>query len=798
MGERDAFMAKSATESGTPSRPADDRRPPLGTRVDVSEDSTVCGRIAGFLVRARWPLFAGALVVAAAAWPISRRLEFDRSIDNMFSPTERILQDFHRFRDRFGGDQILLIVYEDARLFAPEGDGLRRCRDATRAARRVPGVLAVLSPSVLDTLLKGLGTSMVDATSRLARRFRGLFEGYTHGADGKVASVVCILDEKFVNEHGTAGTIDGLRSIAAGLDAGVLVGEPVMVHDSFEYVEEDARRLSWVSTCLLGATILAVLRSARWALVALAVVHWTLLATEAVLHSSGLRLSMVSSMLTAVVTVIGVATVMHVAIGFRDRRQLGAAPADALRCAIGRLATPIFWACVTDAAGFLALLAARAGPIRDFGLMMACGSMIVLLASALLIPAMALVGHASAPARGPSAASRLDRALGALFDLVQRRAGWVAACVLAAVAVSVIGGARLDVETDFTRNFRSGSPIARAYAFVEDRLGGAGAWDIMVPAPEVLDAAYIDRLLALQERIRALRDPRTGEPALGSVLSLADAIDAGSLHPFLAAMPPELRARGLRAVMPDFLQALRGEDPETGSPWMRVMLRAYDRRDAETKRWLIAEVERIVGETFPEGEDDGRAAVTGFYVLLTHLVAGMLRDQWRCFAAAVVGVGAVMTIALRSVRGALAALVTNGLPIVIALGAVGWAGMKLNMGAAMMAAVSLGLSVDSSLHYLDAFEREWRKERDRVRALAVAQRTVGRALVFATIALAIGFATLGASDFAPTVSFGGLAAATLVGGLLGNLTLLPLLLLFIHRGPAHAPIPGTSPIRRET
>ena len=99
----------------------------------------------------------------------------------------------------------------------------------------------------------------------------------------------------------------------------------------------------------------------------------------------------------------------------------------------------------------------------------------------------------------------------------------------------------------------------------------------------------------------------------------------------------------------------------------------------------------------------------------------------------------------------------------------------MNMGAAMIAAVSMGLSVDSSIHYLTGYLVE-RQKGDHGRALRQTQGRVGRALVLSTLALIVGFTALCVSEFVPTIYFGILASLAMLGGLLGNLVVLPLLL----------------------
>ena len=245
----------------------------------------------------------------------------------------------------------------------------------------------------------------------------------------------------------------------------------------------------------------------------------------------------------------------------------------------------------------------------------------------------------------------------------------------------------------------------------------------------------------------------------------------------MAQVPAEIRARGMASTMPTFVSALRTNHVDAGEPnFLRIMLRAREQQPAGEKSWLIDEVRRLAEEAFPPEGDTVGAEVTGFYVLLTNLIKSILRDQWVCFLVATIGIGLMMCIAFRSIRLALIALVPNALPILFVLGGLGWVGLRINMGAAMIAAVSMGLSVDSSIHYITAFRRARRAGNSVTQAIVEVQQTVGRAVVFSTLALTVGFLVLCSSEFVPTIYFGALAALSMLGGLLGNLVVLPLLL----------------------
>ena len=759
---------------------------------------TFAERISRWLISWRWALLAIAVIAAAIAYVPSRQLEFDRSIENMFAPDDPLLAPYEKLKRTFGGNEIVLAVYRDDELLHEDGRGLDRLKKITAELRSVGGVKDALSLADVDDLLETSTfgqTRIYDGDDVAARKFLALFEGYTHSADHRTTAIVCMLEPESTAETSRRKTIDGLRLAIEKFSRDqldgepvMLAGEPVMVTDGFRYIEEDGTFLGWASTALLALTIALCFRSLRWVLIPLAVVQLTLLLTRATLVWSGLHLSMVSTMLTAIVTVICVATMVHVIVRFREARQQGASARDALAGTGAILAGPICWACATDAVGFSALLVTDVGPVRDFGVMMAIGGLLVILSVALLVPPLVLWGRFDVDPKRAWGEAALERLLHRMFRLVERKPKSVAVVTLL-VAVAVGSGARrLEVESDFTKNFRSDSPVVQSYKLVESELGGAGVWDVIVPAPKALDGDYLKRVRKLENELRQIEisvDAGDERPAkLSKVLSLAD-VDATSksLRVMRLLPTPEFRAKIMQRKMPKFMETLRGTDEKSNGGqggdaqrhYLRIMLRSSEQQSSATKTALIEEVERISRQHFPAAE------VTGFYVLLANLIDSMIRDQWITFGVACLGIGLMMIIATRSIRLGLAALVPNALPIVMVTGVMGWLDLKINMGAAMIAAVSMGLSIDSSIHYLADFRRRRREGLSRDEALAAAQQTVGRAIVFSTLALIVGFATLSFSQFVPTIYFGVLVSLSMFGGLIGNLLVLPLLIRMIVR-----------------
>ena len=777
------------------------------------------------MIRWRWICFWISILLLVAAWPGSQRLSFDRSLQRMFALDDPTRTDFEFLQLKFGVSDLVVFAYRDESLWAKDGSGLERLKRLRERVEAIPGVAIAMDLSKIDQMLGQLdqpfailGTLqgkrkpyvLLEEDNALAQKFIAIFEGQTHSRNGTLVAIACLLKPPDQSNIATKKTLFELRKLAdslavEGLSNGMLVGQPVMVEEGFDEIEQDGKRLSIVSTLCLALLILVGFRSLRWAIISIAVVQWSLIVTRGLLEWLAWDLTMVSSMLASIVTVIGVATTMHWMLGYQQARKSNATPEEALRLSSKRLWRPIMWACITDAIGFASLSFAKVGPVQDYGCMMAIASMVVLIGIFVLVPTLALF---------PLAPKNYAKGLGLSYELFQipgdeslRRFllwilrlvnRWPVAVSVAAIVVcffAVLGSLRLKVETDFIKNFRSDAPLVVAYRAVESELGGAGVWDVILPAPKVLSQTYLDQVAELEKRLLALKVPGDIPLQLTKVMSFADADEASRLSPILGRLSIEVRLIGMRQVMGRFVDTLISK-PGDGQRYLRIMLRSREQAEAAQKEQLIAEVQRTVNEAIRSeqwndvfGTVDGskstsrreaspgsKATVSGYYVLLSQLVSSVVADQWRCFAVATFGIWIAMSIALRSPGMALLTILPNALPSLCILGWMGWTGTRVNLGAAMIAAVSMGLSVDSSLHYLIRFQRERTDGRSFDDALASAQSEIGMAILLSTCALVLGFGSLATSNFLPTVVFGTTASISMMGGLLGNLLVLPALL----------------------
>lgn len=741
------------------------------------------------LIRWRSVLLVAALVTTVALVPISKKLAFEQSIESLYASEDPHLREFLASRQTFGGDEFVIVAYVEPNLFLPDSSTLtdeasQRMEAFAAKLNQVPGVM----PESTQHLAKALRFPYGRAT------VRQIVVGVLVGKDEQTNAVVLrVMPEKDAPVS-RGETIARIRQLATEHDPpAMVVGEPVQIHDMFRYVEQDGHKLFASSLSLLALVLLLLLQRVRWVVLPVLVVVVSIVWTEALFVMSGLRLSMVSSMLNSLITIIGVQTAMHVSLYFRDQHR-SLPPAEALRQSMMELASPVWWAVATTAFGFGVLLSSHINPVASFGVMMAIGSLVVLVAVTVLLPGCVLFGR-MLPEPPPSAADRrVSAVLGRITLWVEHHPQRVFFASLGIVAFASVGFLWLRVETDFTKNFRQHSPIVQSLRFVEGKLGGAGSWEVNFPAPAKLTDDYIERVRKFAEHLRteyAVPDvdmeSEVGGAAtagrLSKVLAITDGLDLIPERILFKSLSLETRIELLGSIQRDFVDSLY--NPKLGR--MRLLLRAYERQPSDTKLKLISDIERLARETFgdfavvptrPEGKEEaaGSPQTTGLFVLLAFLIESLMDDQWTSFFLSTLGITSMMWYAFRSLPIGLMSLVPNLFPNVLVIGLMGWIGLPINIATAMIACVSMGLTVDSSIIYIDGYRRERARGLRVHEALHETHKQVGRALVYTNAALMAGFSVLALSHFIPLVYFGLLVSLAMFGGLIGNLVFLPLLI----------------------
>ncbi len=718
--------------------------------------------------------FFAILLATFLSIPLAGKLRLDESIESMYAPDNPQLKASLASKEAFGGDEFVVVAWKQENLL--EQDGLDQIRKFAKTLSEIPGVNSESTQSLAEVLEPEEASFLVRLYLRLPSTQENLLnssQGILVSEDRKTTAVVLRLKSKDETSTPRSETYATLRKVAAEHNPpAVVVGEPIQVNDMFRYIEDDGRTLGLASTGILLVVIFIMFRSIRWTVIPILVVQISLILMKALLVAAGMRLSMVSTMVDSLVTIVGIATVMHFIVRYREFRVDRSRKA-AFRWTLHSLFRPTALTIATTAIGFAALVTSRINPIQTFGLMMAVGTLLVLVSVLCVVPSGALTGKFANDPGKPPFQPVIKNGLLRLTTLVDR-APLLLAILFGGLLIGTGWGLRdLRVETDFSKNFRASSPIVIGLDFFEDRLGGAGNWELNFPAPQELTEDYLNKVRSLSSELKELQVD--GKPALTKGVAFTDPTDMIPSMPMLGGTLEKRRAL-MQQFQPEFEASMYrpGDDKTPGR--MRIILRSLERQPAGTKLDVIKSVTDTGKKYF--GDD---VSATGMFVLLAYLIENLLDDQLVSLLLAAVGIVVVMTLAFHSWRIGLISLLPTVFPIVVLIGGMGWLNMPINIGTAMIASVSLGLTIDSSIHYLKRFYDTFNTTGDLQTALRASHESVGMAMVLANVALIAGFSVLTLSHFLPLVYFGILFSIAMLGGLLGNLLLLPLLLKYIVR-----------------
>ena len=307
------------------------------------------------VIRWRLALFCIGAITLAVAYPISRQLKTEQSVVSLFGETDPTLRDYREFKRWFGRNDVLVLMYRDESLASEAG--LERSEALTRRVRDIPGVAATLSPWILNRAAEGMSPDsllpfgksdnpipkLMRPDDTVGKGLSDIFSGYTHSADFTHGAVVAMVDDS-----GSAATVRELKQVADawGATPGVsdvsLVGEPVLVEEAFALVRQDGARLAVLTVVLLSLVVAFSLFDIRLVVLLALTIAWSVIVSKALMFLLSVSLSLIASILTAIVTVIAVTAVLHLGVRYHSRRARGFTRQDASTTVLCQMAAPIF------------------------------------------------------------------------------------------------------------------------------------------------------------------------------------------------------------------------------------------------------------------------------------------------------------------------------------------------------------------------------------------------------------------------------------------------------------------------
>jgi len=329
-------------------------------------------------------------------------------------------------------------------------------------------------------------------------------------------------------------------------------------------------------------------------------------------------------------------------------------------------------------------------------------------------------------------------------------------------------------------SFGEHSRVVRSVRFVEERLRPANSLEIEIALPAETALEDPETLRKVDELSQILPTVE----GLGSTTSVLDLLKR--VNRLLHDDDPAFERLGeSRSANAEMVELIALDDPELLASWvsldrtrLRISVEAAEQSYFRHKVGLEA-VRRYARSVLPQSWG---FRFSGVYAIAVDWVRDVQGTQLRSFPVAFVLVLVMVAVFLRSFSLGLAAMVPTLLPVVVTLGTMGWAGMSLDVGRAMIAAVLIGIAVDDSIHVLHQYRRRREAGEGPPEAIRGAVLHVGRAVVTTSIALSLGFLTLMASAWQTIASFGFFVSLAILGALAASLFVLPALIFAFARG----------------
>jgi predicted RND superfamily exporter protein len=442
--------------------------------------------------------------------------------------------------------------------------------------------------------------------------------------------------------------------------------------------------------------------------------------------------------------------------------------------------------------------------------MMSAGIVVSMIVTFLILPAGLMLMRKEAPQARRYTRFSLTPLL-ARFTEAHGRFILVISCF--AFIISALGISRLAVENSFIDYFKDTTEIYQGMRVIDQKLGGTSPLDVIVEmdrseasapavAPEAdvqangefdefdeFDETQDDKkywftaqrmagVMKIHDYLDSL--PETGKVlSLGTMLKVAEKLNNGKpLDNFqLALLYNELPDKFRSIVLKPYISLEHNQ--------ARFTMRVKDSEKSLKRDLLLKRVRHDLIHKL--GLKPEQVHLTGLLVLYNNMLQSLFKSQILTLGVVVLALMGMFLILFKSIKIAVIAIVPNLLAISVVLGVMGWLNIPLDMMTITIAAISIGIAVDNTIHYIYRYKREFRVDLNYMKTVHRCHGSIGHALYYTSLTIIIGFSILVLSNFIPSIYFGLLTGLAMFIALTGALTLLPcLLVVFKPFGPGAA------------
>ena len=599
-------------------------------------------------------------------------------------------------------------------------------------------------------------------------------------------------NQKKINLSKEAILINDIRNISnLYKDKGeiFLGGGAMIAHDTIKMIQQDLFTFGVAVFFMFVLILSLIFRQFRWVVIPLTSAGLSALFTTGLISWLGWKVTVVSANFIALLMIIGISLTVHLVVRYREITSNfnDLSHEDALKKTLSQMFLPCLYTALTTMVAFASLIISDIRPIIDFGLLM------VLSISIAFIVSFVFFGSLSSLMGKNLKDTQIDYSSGFttwINSLVVRFKNIILLISLLAFIFAFVGINKLSVENKFIDYFKPSTEIYKGLSLIDKKLGGTAPLDIIISAPkedinleddfddfddfgiETDEYGYWFNSQNLG-RLEEIHDYLEGRPEIGKVLSVSSATKLAEI--VKGEKLDDLELALLRKVLPeDINNQLLSSYISDDDNQVRLSARVIESLDGLNRKNLIEEVKNDLVNNFELSED--QFYLSGISVIYNNLLQSLFQSLIGSLLIVFSAIFLMFIVLFRSFYMALIAMIPNLLSAASVLGIIGWSGIPIDIMTVTVAAISIGIGVDNTIHYVHRFLKEYEQEQNYDLAIKNSHSTIGRAMFYTSLTIVLGFMILVSSNFNPSVFFGIFTSFSMIVAILAALMLLPVLI----------------------
>jgi len=572
-----------------------------------------------------------------------------------------------------------------------------------------------------------------------------------------------------------------------------LGGIPMIADDMMTYIKNDIIVFGAGVFIFIVFTLWFVFRSFLWVVIPLLSCFFSVFIMIGLLGLVGWKVTVISSNFIALMLILTMAMNIHMSVRYLQFKKTNPdiSNSEAILWTSGKMFWPILYTVLTTICAFLSLIFSNIKPIIDFGWMMTVGLLVSMFITFTLLPAVLNILSKQNKNFQDEKKSIITSFLS---RVAQKNTKTIFVLSFLIIITSIVGIMRLEVENSFINYFDKNTEIYKGMKLIDDKLGGTTPLDVIVKFPdkekkeeadddfdswddETADDSKYWFTRNKINKITEVHDYLDNLEAVGKVISFAsmvrvaedlndgkklEGLEMGVLY---TKIPNEIK----KEIIDPYISIKNNE--------ARISLRILDSKKNLRRNELIKKINYDLKNEL--GLKDEEFKLAGVLILFNNLLQSLFKSQILTLGVVMAGITLMFLILFRNITLSLIGVVPNFMAAFLILGIIGLLGIPLDMMTITIAAITIGIAVDNSIHYIYRFKEEFSKIKNYNQTLEKCHDTVGVAILNTSITIIFGFSILVLSNFIPTIYFGVFTGIAMLLAMISVLTLLPKLILIV-------------------